>query len=110
MQFVRPHHDLQCPVSIVLIDIRIVDHIDTSALLCFFHKLICHGKHHGLHGTALFGYHRHADRIVVSSDGTHASDAEILLGKLRLFVSLAEGFQALQFIDQCFRYRSRFSG
>ena len=75
-----------------------------SALLCFFHKLICHGKHHGLHGTALFGYHRHADRIVVSSDGTHASDAEILLGKLRLFVSLAEGFQALQFIDQRFRY------
>ena len=90
MQFVRPHHDLQCPVSIVLIDIRIVDHIDTSALLCFFHKLICHGKDHGLHGAALFTYHRHADGIVVAADGPHTADTQIFLRKLRLFIALSE--------------------
>ena len=104
MQFVRPHHNLQCPVSVILIDVWVVDYIHAPAVLCFFHKLVCLGKYHGLHGASLLRYHGHADRVIVTAKSPQAADPQILLGELGLFITLAEGLQTFQLVHQRLGY------
>ena len=102
MQFVSSYHNLQRPVSIVFIDIRIVNDVNAPAVLRFLHKFVSLREYHGFHGAALLGHHGHADCVVVAADGPQAADAEVLLGELGLFIALAEGLQAFQLVHQRF--------
>ena len=82
----------------------VVDYIHAPAVLCFFHKLVCLGKYHGLHGASLLRYHGHADRVIVTAKSPQAADPQILLGELGLFIALAEGLQTFQLVHQRLGY------
>lgn len=95
MQLIGSDHDLQCPVSVVFIHIRVVDHVDGSAVFGFIHEAVGLGKYHGFHGVTALCHHSHPNGIVVSADGPQTADPKIFLGKLRFFIALSEGLQAL---------------
>ena len=92
------YHNLQIPVSVILIYTRIVDNIHNTAITLFLHEQIPIRKNHAIHGCSPVIYKAYAHHVPVAPHNSGAAYKQSLLGKLGLFISLPIWFQQLQFL------------